>query len=124
MKLLVATKEKQKMRGNDFHHANEGEIVYFGTECDCETVDGPCGCKRSLVGIESHKASTTFMVIEKSLTEAELCKMLKESLANAGWGQIADSAIKSDVSSLIHLAKQFPVGSVLERRGDAVLVRK
>lgn len=124
MKLIVATQEKQGARKNDFHHANEGEIVYFGVECDCETVDGPCGCKRSLVGIESHKASTTFKVIEKNISEAELCQLLKENLAKAGWGEISDSAIKSDVRSLMRLAKQFPIGSILERRGEAVLIRK
>lgn len=123
MKLIVATKEKQRMRENDFHHADEDEIVYFGTECDCETVDGPCGCKRSLVGIESHKGSTTFKVVEKDITEKELRKMLKENLAKAGWGQISNRAINSDVRGLIRLAEQFPVGSILERRGDDVLIR-
>ena len=123
MKLIVATKEKQGVRENDFHHTNEGEIVYFGFECDCETVDGPCGCKRSLVGIDSHKASTTFKVVEKNITETELNKMLKDSLAKAGW-DVKDSAVESDARMLIRLAKRFLIGTVLERRGEVVLIRK
>lgn len=123
MKLIVATREKQGARKNDFHHADEGEIVYFGVECDCETVDGPCGCKRSLVGIKSHKASTTFKVVEKNIKAAELNKMFKDSLVKAGW-DVPDSAIQSDVRSLVRLAKRFPLGTVLERRGEVVHKRK
>ena len=40
MRFLVATKETQGQRKNDFSHAREGELVKFGFECDGEEVDG------------------------------------------------------------------------------------
>ena len=59
-KVLTATAATQGMRKNDFSHTEEGELVTYGLECDCEQVDGVCGCKRSLVGRSTHKATTTF----------------------------------------------------------------
>ena len=57
MKMLVATKETQGKRRNDFCWATEGELVRFAFQCDGEAVDGRCGCRRSFCGLDSHKAS-------------------------------------------------------------------
>ena len=40
MKILVATKETQGNRKNDFCFCDEEEIVKAGMECDGESVDG------------------------------------------------------------------------------------
>ena len=37
----------------------EGELVRFATECDGERVDGRCGCRRSMTGMSTLKATTT-----------------------------------------------------------------
>lgn len=58
MKVLVATTKRQGMRKNDFCHATEGELVKFSFECDGEKVDGKCGCKRSMGGINSRELPT------------------------------------------------------------------
>jgi len=62
MKLLVATTQTQGQRQNDFCWATPGEILHFGSECDREGIDGACGCKRSLSGLDSLKATTTMIV--------------------------------------------------------------
>ena len=52
MRVLVATKKTQKQRENDFSFVPENELLYFGSQCSGEKVDGSCGCKRSLVGVK------------------------------------------------------------------------
>ena len=64
MKILVATKEGQGQRKNDFCWAEEGEVVKFPSECDRETVDGRCGCRRSMSGANSLKGTKTMKVVE------------------------------------------------------------
>ena len=49
MKVLVATRNTQGQRGNDFCFVPEGEIVAFpAAECTGEKIDGSCGCRRSV----------------------------------------------------------------------------
>ena len=85
MKVLVATNEGQKQRKNDFSHTTEGEFVKFGFECDGETVDGNCGCKRGMVGFDTLKATTTFKVTEKDISKENYISRLLESERRAGW---------------------------------------
>jgi len=65
MKVLVATEETQGHRKTDFCWTEEGELVFFGSECTRETIDGECGCRRSLCGLRTRKATTTFRVVER-----------------------------------------------------------
>lgn len=117
MQLLVSTKISQGTRKNDFSNATEGEIVDFPShECTGEAIDGRCGCKRSLVGINSRLATTTVIVAELPLTKEELIEQIKDSLEQAlpGLGSEEAPLIAQD---LIHYGKAFPVGTVIERRG-------
>jgi hypothetical protein len=59
MKVFVSTKDGQGIRNNDFSWTNEGELVKFALECDGEKIDGKCGCRRSMSGFDTHKATTT-----------------------------------------------------------------
>ena len=70
MKILVATKETQGFRDSDFSWAREGELVRFDSECDRDKnrIDGGCGCRRSMVGLETGRATTTFKVVEMDIT--------------------------------------------------------
>lgn len=130
MKLFVATQETQGKRKNDFCWVPEGEPLRFGSECDFETVDGNCGCRRSLSGMKCHKATTTFKVIDDpSITIDEYCNMIKNSLVSGGWGQFnttedMDTWANTDARELARLASLFPVGAILERRGDDFNVRR
>src|SRR5207244_6778058 len=85
LKLLVATTKTQGQRKNDFCHATEGEILRVGMQCDRERVDGQCGCRRCLVGLQSGKGTTTFMAVEKEITAAQLLEMVRQSLQETGW---------------------------------------
>jgi len=133
-KVLTATAATQGMRKNDFSHTEEGELVTYGFECDGETVDGVCGCKRSLIGMSTHKATTTFKVESKELSDSELTERIRASLAESGWignggpwtPEKDEEFVKAQFRDTVDLWSIFndvPDGAVLERRGDSFRVR-
>jgi hypothetical protein len=126
MKALVATRQTQGRRKNDFCHATEGEFVTFGSECDGEKVDGGCGCKRALVGFDSSKATTTFRVSVSDITEDGLRDLLRAKLTKEGWISEAftaeqnDEMLNTNVTYTISLWSSFEKcskGTIVERRG-------
>lgn len=130
MKVLVATKETQGQRSNDFCHCEEGEVLYFGSECDGESVDGSCGCRRSMSGTNTLCATTTMQVVEREdIADVQaLADMLYQAAAKGGWTDGDNDQEWKDINlteakSLVDLVSDFPVGTVLERRGEYVKVR-
>lgn len=123
---LVATKEKQGVRSNDFSYADEGHIATFGSVCDRATVDDKCGCKRAMVTPSNAKATTTVKVVE--LSEAEQRQALAEILNHytKDWGFSDEQAVKmaaNEMSQNNRIANSFSIGSVLEIRGSKVQTR-
>jgi hypothetical protein len=106
----------QGQRANDFCFC-ENELLTFGSECDGEKVDGHCGCKRSMVGLTSRRATTTIEVAEVPLDEEEFINQLMVSERKAGFN-LSDKQSRRVACGLIKLAGKFPVGCVLERRGN------
>jgi len=128
MKVLVATSETRGQRKNDFGHATDGEIVTFGSECDGEPVDGVCGCRRAMIGVDSRKATTTFKVVEMpSLTLEGLAEKIHDSLKTGGWSADDEPGRRKwaaeDASELARMADFFTVGAVLEKRGKKFQTR-
>jgi len=129
MKVLVATNETQGQRRNDFHHAETGELVRFGSECDREAVDGKCGCRRSMSGMTSQKATTTMTVEDRPGFELDdLILAVAESLGNGGWlsGDVEESLewATSTAEDLAAAADFFPVGTIVEKRGRDMKERR
>jgi hypothetical protein len=127
MKVLVATKKCQGMRLNDFSYTTDGELVRYGFDCDGETIDGSCGCLRSLIGFDSLKGTTTFRIAEQDLSMQKITGLIRQSLIKSGY--ISKTLTKDDkdilsitVKETLNLWKLFdpyPIGAVLERRGDS-----
>jgi hypothetical protein len=122
MHVLVATTELQGRRGSDFCHTVEGELVYLGSECDIETIDGGCGCRRSMAGMDSRKGTTTIKVIDPAdMTRELLRQLVRAALERGGWLRPEDPSNEDWVSGmtdyLAEVAESFPAGAVLERRG-------
>jgi hypothetical protein len=122
MNILIATQQTQGARKSDFCHAREGEVVTFGSECDGESVDGGCGCRRSLIGCETLKGTTTMKVVESQMDLPALALWIAESYRRAGWEAYSSAEdIKAmatvDARQLIYLARHFDVGDIVERRG-------
>ncbi len=127
MKILIGTKETQGKRKNDFSFTNDREILRFGFECDGERVDGRCGCKRSMVGVVTHKATTTIRVEDVELNEDQLSDILFQSMKDAGWitekNESSEKLIKEQIEDIKNVANSFPAGAVIERRGRAFAMR-
>ena len=121
--MLVATKETQGKRKNDFSHTTRDEPVFFSFECDSETVDGSCGCRRSMSGLESLKATTTFKVAERNGTN--LTQRLMDHFTK-DWHMSEEEARREAVqmdNELTRIAGAFPLGTILEKRGSKIQVR-
>src|SRR5690242_17794125 len=126
MKLLTITHDGQGKRSNDFCWAEEGEIARFGTTCDRGTVDDRCGCKRSMVGLQTWKSSTTVKVSDVDITLEELELRIAEYYRKA-WKLSVKEAMEiahEEAEQLVQLGESFTVGRILEVRGDTVQVRQ
>lgn len=134
MKVLVATTKTQGQRKNDFAWARPGELVTYGFECDRETVNGKCGCKRALVGVETRKATTTFVVEDRSdLTVDAIKDRLAKALAAGGWlkgdgseldRRMLDASLMDWQTLQAQVAAACAVGTVVERRGNRFCRRR
>lgn len=135
LKVLVGTKETQGQRKNDFCFVPEGELVIPPMECDRdrENIDGTCGCRRSMAGIAVRTCTTTFKVAEVAMTEDDYLWRLIESENKSGWlghpseGQRFVNCVLSTITlgkELLRTAATWPVGTVLEKRGDRILARR
>ena len=133
MKVLVATSKTQGQRRSDFDFVPDGELVGpMGFEEDNEAVDGPCGCRRSLSGLDTRKATTTFEVVERpDLTEASLRQLVANSLIGAGWipadrpqDAKTNELIDAVAGELLDILVHFEVGDVLEKRGHVIRQRR
>ncbi len=126
MKILVATKETQKQRSNDFCFADEGEAVCFGSECDGEAVDGKCGCRRAMIGVLSGKPTTTMKVVDRDNYTVDMLKdAIHASLSSRGWIKEGDGDeewakdfVHSQVEDLVRIGGAFKVGDIVEKRGN------
>lgn len=148
MKVLVSTRRGQGQRESDFFDGLEGELVFFSLELACP-IDRDCGCRRSLTGMSG--SSTTFEVADKPISREEYVaelkasmiysgrfksedldeKSLRKGLKGAGMGSenidsfLADYFPNAEVEAeaLLSYAAKFPVGTVLEKRGDELFPR-
>ena len=123
MKVIVATKETQGQKGNDFFWGKEGELAYPSWVCDRDRrdPDGGCGCGRGAGGLESHKSGTSFKVVEVDYDTDELLRRATVSMIEAGWGEDMGPAV---VEMILDIAEGHPEGTILGRRIDEFFVRK
>lgn len=120
--VLVATREKQGQRRNDFCWCDDDEPVRFSLACDGERIDGPCGCRRSMSGMTTLKATTTVRVKNLRITREQFVSMVKSSYQKSGFSLDAES-VREEADELLRLAAAFPVSSVIEKRGDELRQR-
>ena len=125
MKVFVATKQTQGFRPSDFSFTSEKEVVRFGSVCDRdEDIDGTCGCRRSMVGLATRKATTTFMVAEIEITDDDYFRLVRNSYMSSGWpNHLIEDFVKEDIVTLKELTDTFPTGMVLEKRGPIIQER-
>lgn len=126
-RILVSTTETQGRRDNDFCWVPDGEMVIAGTECTHGSIDDDCGCRRSLAGITTHRATTTFKVIDVPLEYEAVMENIRNALNVMGWGSPTLSLIRDrleeDAKDLLRQVEWLPVGTVCEKRGTHIQAR-
>jgi hypothetical protein len=132
MKVLTATSDTQGWRDNDFCWTVEGELVFLVPfECARGFVDDDCGCRRSMAGLASHRATTTMKVVERDdLDPDTYFALTADGLHSQGYVKEAllDNPnvvawVRELADELIDVAASWPAGTVLERRGDVIAAR-
>ena len=126
VKVLVATKERQGARPDDYAWAVEGELLYVPYEsCDC----AECGCRRGFVGMASAQATTTALVVDRpDLALSDLSTALSDSLERQGllsgrWTDDDEDQFRLLFQRLLVSASHFSIGSILERDGHILHCR-
>jgi len=132
MRVLTATNQTQGWRANDFCWTVEGELVIFTPlECGRGSIDDDCGCRRSMAGLVSHRATTTIKVIDREELDPDTYFMLiSDGLRDQGYvpkelvgNPNVNEWLREVTDELMSIADAFDVTTVLERRGDLVNVR-
>lgn len=125
MKVLVATGRTQGNRASDYNWCIEGELVRIGEVCprDRADPDGACGCGRGFGGLNSHRATTTAIVADVPLAREEYVEAIRSSLQQQGWDPCACCSV-DEADDLAALVADWPVGAVVERRLDELVVRE
>ena len=121
MNVLTSTKNTQGHRDSDFSWVPEGELVAYSVECETDKndIDGPCGCRRSLSGLKTRKATTTFRVSTFDSSEDDWLDLVRESNRQAGWGDDLEFGSRE----LLDIAARYSLGTILEKRGDVIQQR-
>ena len=131
VKYMATTRETQGERKSDFHNGVEdGQPIVYAFECDSDrdNVDGRCGCRRSMKGVDTGGGTTTFIVMESDNPNfyEELHAKIKSSLIT-DWAMTpadADEEARIDVLNLEHVSGQCEVGTIVEKRGDDFRIRR
>lgn len=128
MKVFVATRDGQGARESDFCDAEEGEVLYWSMECDRdnEEIDGDCGCRRSLWGLETGGVTTTFAVIDLPLPAEWFAERVVEVMSSKGWFERDDEEAdlyRADANMMLELAGEFTEGVIMEKRDEMMQFR-
>ncbi|MFI6029490.1 DUF7715 family protein [Amycolatopsis magusensis] len=126
--VLVATARTQGQRGNDFLACSPEELVDITSSCvgDRGDPDGGCGCCRAFTGLDSRKATTTAEVVERPMSFTDYVAAHHTSLLRAGLpdGATVRGWAEETARDMARIAAAFPIGTVVERRGDQILERE
>jgi hypothetical protein len=126
MHVLVATRQTQGQRDDDFSWTVEGELVRLpGMHCDCPG----CGCDRAMAGLSSSRATTTVQVIDRADVDVGAFRsVLHDALVREGWVTPGDAEGEAMAVAWadehLQAAARFHPGTVLELRDGHLVVRR
>ncbi len=125
MYVLEATAETQGKRENDYVWTVDRELV-FVPPVGC--ADPRCGCDRGFAGTTSHRATTTAMVVDRpDLVGDTYRDALTDALCEQGYDfdeVPLDDVVDELVDAARTLGSMFGDGTVVERSGTALRVRR
>jgi hypothetical protein len=117
MKVLVATERGQGAKPDDYSWTTEGELVRLA---DCP--DRYCRCT-GFSGVESHRVTSTALVVEREdLTPELLVDIFERNWIAGGWGEYLTPAevrelAEEDVLTLMCHLDELPPGTIVGRTG-------
>ena len=121
MKALIATRESQGARSDDFDWCTEGELVWLPDPCPTGRRGGSCDCVRAFAGVSSHRRTTTAVVRDiEGLTVQSCIEMVRYSLREE---RLPDAWVAHAVDRMLRLAAGTASGVVMERKLDVVAPR-
>ena len=132
MKLLTATHEFQGQQAGDFSYTIGGELVLLGFVCatDEKNPDGGCGCGQAFSGMSSMRATTTAMVRDVDISVDDVLLAVQDYWISYGLspedfatGEEFTEFVADTSAAMADLAGALPVGSVVGRRLDELIVR-
>ena len=118
MKVLVATRRGQG-RTDDFFWGVEGELVRLPM---IVCASPRCGCDRSVAGLATSRASTTFTSIERPELDPDTYRtVFLDAIEREGWLLGGTDTVDFDevIEGHIDLAARVPAGAVLRVRSDS-----
>ena len=112
MKVFVARAPEAPEPG-DFHFALDGELVTLPVTMCCEPDE--CGCGRSMAGLVSARATTSFTVTDLHMTFTDYADALRDGMRRQGWWEdpADDEWLLADALQLHLAAAAWPVGASL-----------
>lgn len=121
MKALVATRESQGRRSDDFDWCTDGELVWLPDPCPEGRRGGGCECVRAFAGVSSHRRTTTAVVREvDGLTIRSCLDIVRYSLTAQG---LPTTWVERAVDRMLLLAQGAAAGVVMERKLHVVAPR-
>ena len=99
--------------------------VEFGPD-PCGSPD--CGCDRGFVGLASHRATTTALVVDLEIEPGAFRDAVRGSLDDQGWlaglsAADADEIVDDEVGTLAFVCSHYEVGTIVRRRGSEIWCR-
>ncbi|RAS59485.1 hypothetical protein C8D87_11497 [Lentzea atacamensis] len=120
--VLVATTRTQGLHGDDFIGCSPDELVDITSSCDNPDPDRACRCCRAFTGLDTRQPTSTAEVVEREMTWSDYVVAHHTSLLRAGLPDnrtVRDWAYQA-ARDIARIAGAFPVGTVVERRGDDI----
>lgn len=124
--VLVATDRTQRGRDDDFIFCSPGELVDIASSCQR---DSGCGCRcvrcRAFTGLDSRRDTATAEVVQRPISFGDYVAAHHASLLQAGLpdGDTVRRWAGEAARDIARIAAVFPVGTVVERRGDDIQER-
>lgn len=125
LKVFVATTRTQGRRDNDFAHIDSPELVALARTCGRGNARSGYSCARAFTGLNSGKVTTTAEITQRNLSFVQYRNVVHRSLVTAGFDD--DPALRQEAEQaadeMASIASGWPVGTVVERHGDTLIVR-
>jgi hypothetical protein len=121
--VLVATTRTQGARDSDFITCSPQELVDITAACAHDPSDpGACWHCHAFTGLDTRRATTTAEVAERAMSVDDYIAAHLASLRRAG---LPDSPrvrrwAREAAREMLRIAAAFPVGAVVDRRGDTI----